>query len=254
MFYALLAGYLPFDDPSVRTLLHKVKRGIFQMPPFQEDLAHIIRRMLTVDPMQRATIDEIKRSACFLKGLNPDYELPAPIQFPREVVPIDPATLTEDVVSVLRQIGYTDDEELNGDLETPTWTIAKMFVALLTAQLDLDQLPWEDDADGESEGPVSINSWIVEDSIRLPKVKIEDAMYRVQQAVGDCGLQFFHPDPVTVYIRKNHRRFYVSVQASFVTDEELFVTARLHRGSPDHFGDFRDRLWQVFREQMNGPP
>jgi hypothetical protein len=95
--------------------------------------------------------------------------------------------------------------------------------------------------------------WTMEDTIRLPKMCIEDAMSRVQEAVNDCGLQFVHQNPLTVYVRKVDRKFYVSVRASFATDEELIVTARLHKGSGDHFGAFRDRLWQGFREQMNNP-
>jgi hypothetical protein len=225
------------------------------MPPFRDDIAALIRRMLCVDPIQRATIDEIKRSSVFLNGLHPAYRVPAPIPFPRYSRAIKLESLTDDVLSVLKQIGYTEDEGLKSDLQEEGWTMAKVFVAMLTEQVDLDKLPGEDDAMeiGPSE-PASITAWEMEDEIRLPKVLISDAMYRVQQAVGDCGLQFFHPDQVTVYVRKCDRRFYLSVRASFGTDEELVVTVRLHRGSRGQFEDFRDRLWQVFREQMSESP
>jgi BR serine/threonine kinase len=296
--YALLAGYLPFDDPSMRNLLHKVKRGAFEMPAFPADIQNLIRAMITVDPVQRITIEDIKKSAPFLRNLEPEYFLPSPIPFTHYSRPVDPAGVTEDILVVLRQIGYTNEEELRNDLQATTVTMAKVFVAMLTAQLDLETLPWEEQAancsdsilnqesllaltgiidpgpnpldpfrrhmqmtsppstkvssvasrvDWYVEATLSASYWITEEHIQLTGWSAWDVMYQAQVAVGDCGLQYFHPDPLTMYVRKSDRLFYVSVIVEFVAKETLDVKILLHKGMTEQFKDFRDRLWQLFR-------
>jgi BR serine/threonine kinase len=295
--FALLAGYLPFDDPSIRNLLHKVKRGVFEMPAFPEDIAALIRQMLSVDPTHRPTLAEIKNSSCFRRNIDVDYIFPSPIPFRHYSQPIDPAALTEDMVLVLRQIGYTDDTELNTDLQAEMTTMAKVFVGVLSSQIDLERLPWDESAIssahlltpsnfmagpaalGEfpaSEDPfhrhlrpsttssldissvVSRPDWCVETATSVASVlqsasmelygnSIWDVMRGAQEAIGDCGLQYFHPDPMTMYVRKSDGMFYVSIVADFTSSDEISVTVSLHKGAPDQFEDFRDRLFQVFR-------
>jgi BR serine/threonine kinase len=300
--YALLAGYLPFDDPSIRNLLHKVKRGAFEMPAFPWDIQNLIRGMITVDPVQRITIDEIKKSAPFLRNLEPDYVLPSPIPFTHYSRPVDPAGVAEDILVVLRQIGYTNEDELRDDLQATTVTMAKVFVAMLTAQLDLETLPWEDRAAEGSDtilnqesllaltgiadpGPnpldpfrrrmqmtsppstkvssvasraewyveptLSAAYWIADDHTRLTGWAVWDVMYEVQFAVADCGLQYFHPDPLTMYVRKSDRLFYVSVIVEFIAKDALDVKILLHKGMTQQFQDFKDRLWQLLRDRDN---
>ena len=55
--YALLTGRLPFDDQNVRTLLAKVKTGVYEIPAHIEPLARdLLTRMLVVDVNQRITV------------------------------------------------------------------------------------------------------------------------------------------------------------------------------------------------------
>lgn len=60
--YAMLAATLPFDDPDMRLMMNKTKKGQYSMPknlsPEAEDL---IRCMLQVDPQRRITLAEIWR-------------------------------------------------------------------------------------------------------------------------------------------------------------------------------------------------
>ncbi|QSL64097.1 hypothetical protein MERGE_000252 [Pneumocystis wakefieldiae] len=66
--FALLTGYLPFDDENVRHLLLKVKAGHFVMPsrisPEGKDL---IRRMLDVNPHTRIKMPDILNHSFLLK-------------------------------------------------------------------------------------------------------------------------------------------------------------------------------------------
>lgn len=55
--FALLVGYLPFDDPNVRVLLSKVKAGVFSIPPHVSPAAaDLIKRMLVLDSSKRITV------------------------------------------------------------------------------------------------------------------------------------------------------------------------------------------------------
>ncbi|OAQ96847.1 hypothetical protein LLEC1_03716 [Akanthomyces lecanii] len=58
--YAMLSATLPFDDPDLRVMMGKTKKGVYEMPkhvsPEAEDL---IRRMLQVNPERRINLHEI---------------------------------------------------------------------------------------------------------------------------------------------------------------------------------------------------
>jgi hypothetical protein len=275
-----------------------VKRGIFEIPPeFPPDIAGLITQMLSVDPTHRPTIPQIKKSSCFMRGLHPNYVLPAPIPFAHYSQPVDPSALPDEVMSVLRQIGYTNEEELRNDLLVGTTTMAKVFVSMLTTALDLERLPWESAITGhlgklapqpsfmditelphpdtEQEDPfrrmsygdaktpspasaalrvdwcmsaTSAASSTMEDTFHVVNGSLWDVMYRAQVAVSDCGLQYFHPDSQTVYVRKNDGMFYLSVTAEQQSLELINVKVALHRGVTEQFEDFRDRLWQLLKE------
>lgn len=59
--YALLCGTLPFDDDHVPTLFKKICDGIFFTPQYlNPSVISLLKHMLQVDPMKRATIKEIR--------------------------------------------------------------------------------------------------------------------------------------------------------------------------------------------------
>jgi BR serine/threonine kinase len=141
--FAMLAGYLPFDDDSLRNLINKIKRGNFQMPNFESDVQDLIRRMLTVDPKQRIQISQIKVHGAFRRGLPRNYKLPVPLPFATFTEPIDIASVPAEVLQVLTQIGFRDRKDLVGQLLSRENPMAKVFVGLLMGSTDLEQLPWE---------------------------------------------------------------------------------------------------------------
>ncbi|EAY20023.1 CAMK family protein kinase [Trichomonas vaginalis G3] len=145
--FALLAGYLPFDDASIRSLLHKVKRGTFQMPAFHPDIQDLIHRILTVDPDRRITIEEIKQHPCFRQGLNPEYILPKPLPFVN-VGPINVEQINPDLLKNLLRIGFSE-EDLQADLSSPENTMAKVFLTMLEQKTNIMSIPW-DAADSNS--------------------------------------------------------------------------------------------------------
>lgn len=59
--YALLCGTLPFDDDHVPTLFKKICDGIFYTPQYlNPSVISLLKHMLQVDPMKRATIKDIR--------------------------------------------------------------------------------------------------------------------------------------------------------------------------------------------------
>ncbi|XP_023230020.1 serine/threonine-protein kinase SIK2-like isoform X4 [Centruroides sculpturatus] len=59
--YVLVCGALPFDGSNLPALREKVLSGRFRVPYFMSsECEHLIRKMLTVDPVKRYTIDQVK--------------------------------------------------------------------------------------------------------------------------------------------------------------------------------------------------
>jgi BR serine/threonine kinase len=144
--YALLSGTLPFDDPSIRNLMRKVKRGKFVMPDFHFSLKDLISKMLTVDPASRIRIADIKKHDAFRMNLPPHYVVPRPIPLRNIEAPIDPHELPDDVRRHLAHIGV-DAEFLERSLLAEEGNDLKMFVMMLIRKTQLEELPWEEGFD-----------------------------------------------------------------------------------------------------------
>jgi len=74
--YVLLCGKLPFDDDFVPSLFRKIKRGVYAVPDFlSKDVVGLIAGMLTVDPLRRITIADIRVHPWFVIDMLPDLFL-----------------------------------------------------------------------------------------------------------------------------------------------------------------------------------
>jgi 5'-AMP-activated protein kinase catalytic alpha subunit len=64
--FALICGYLPFDDNDTQALYQKIMRGEYSIPSFISNPAtDLIKRILNTDPEKRLTIDQIKAHPWF---------------------------------------------------------------------------------------------------------------------------------------------------------------------------------------------
>ncbi|KAK7580444.1 hypothetical protein V9T40_001073 [Parthenolecanium corni] len=87
--YALLCGTLPFDDEHVPTLFRKIKCGIFPLPDYlNKSVISLLCHMLQVDPIKRASIEDIKKHEWFQRDL-PSYLFPSPIEHDSSVIDTD---------------------------------------------------------------------------------------------------------------------------------------------------------------------
>lgn len=64
--YALICGYLPFEDPNTSNLYKKIMSGIYEVPDFiSHDAKDILKCILNTDPDKRHKILEIRRHNWF---------------------------------------------------------------------------------------------------------------------------------------------------------------------------------------------
>jgi hypothetical protein len=69
--FVMLAGYLPFDDPNMNHLFNKIERGDFRMAKnFTDPVKDIIGKMMTVDPAQRLTLEQVIAHPWFQEGFD----------------------------------------------------------------------------------------------------------------------------------------------------------------------------------------
>ncbi|CAH2235931.1 5'-AMP-activated protein kinase catalytic subunit alpha-2 isoform X1 [Pararge aegeria] len=106
--YALLCGTLPFDDEHVPTLFRKIKSGIFPIPEYlNKSVVSLLCNMLQVDPMKRATIEDVKKHEWFQKDL-PGYLFPSPVE------QVDSSVIdTEAIAEVCDKFGVREHEVHN---------------------------------------------------------------------------------------------------------------------------------------------
>jgi 5'-AMP-activated protein kinase catalytic alpha subunit len=87
--YALLTGTLPFDDDNVQVLFKKIRSGIFPIPDYlNPSVVDLLQKMLTVDPVRRATIKEIREHEWFKVNL-PDYLFPKTCEEGTNIIDLD---------------------------------------------------------------------------------------------------------------------------------------------------------------------
>lgn len=105
--YALLCGTLPFDDDHVPTLFKKICDGIFFTPQYlNPSVISLLKHMLQVDPMKRATIKEIREDEWFKQDL-PKYLFPEDPSYSNNM--IDDEALKE----VCEKFECTEEEVLS---------------------------------------------------------------------------------------------------------------------------------------------
>lgn len=117
--YTLVAGRLPFDDPSLPVLLKKIIKGHYEMPmsiPF--DLSDLIRRMLVLDPKKRIRMEDIRSHPCF-QGYAFAAPSPQPSLKRTLNISITPETIDESILLDLESLGWGNKDEIRLKLLAP---------------------------------------------------------------------------------------------------------------------------------------
>ncbi|CAM8975874.1 unnamed protein product [Rhodiola kirilowii] len=99
--YALLCGFLPFDDENIPNLFKKIKGGIYTLPShLSPETRHLISKLLVVDPLKRMTIPQIRQHPWF-KAFLPGYLAVPPPYTWQQVKKID-----EEIVQQVVKMGF----------------------------------------------------------------------------------------------------------------------------------------------------
>lgn len=129
--YAMTTGGLPFDDDNLQRLTSKITSGAFYMPAeVPDDLADLIRSMLTVEPSQRATLDDVKASKWFKSSpprediYKEDKGTVVPLQFWDDIPVEDPDRA---VLQYLRDLGLGDDPTIRRRLRSEARCLERDF-------------------------------------------------------------------------------------------------------------------------------
>ena len=156
---------MPFDDPSIRTVLAKVKTGVYQMPECRsEPIKDLISHILVVDVHQRYTIEQIKAHPAFTMHLPLGYQLPTPLPAPNITQTID--STDKKFFALLKNIGFESDQQIIDELHAPYSTTAKLFYYMYTEKRTIKTLPWDEKVPQAS--PVLEPFMISSDEIGLP--------------------------------------------------------------------------------------
>ena len=93
--YAMLCGYLPFEDGDNEILYKKITDGKFKTPKYlSENCKDILHKILNVDPKKRYTIKQIKKHPWF-NLINPRINLSEGLLLNVYIVPIDEKIVEE---------------------------------------------------------------------------------------------------------------------------------------------------------------
>lgn len=99
VFYAMVAGYLPFEDPKTSNLYKKIMAADYQMPKFlSPDCKDFITKILNTDPETRIKIKEI-RAHPYMKNM--DREMQAKPREPGLFPGLQPMPYSKDLLQRL---------------------------------------------------------------------------------------------------------------------------------------------------------
>jgi BR serine/threonine kinase len=281
--FTMLAGRRPFDDNSLRNLLIKIKKGEFEMPPFEDDIQDLIYKILVVDPAKRITLEQIKQHPAFWRDLPEGYVLPTPLPLPQISAGIDPASIQPQMLKVLRQIGYSSNDELFADLNAPGHTMAKVFHYMLTRTVDRASLPWGEAHRGHvSEQPSELSfvnasasdfdaairtapseacvslvqkpDWAIGDVVMVgyeQEQTIENIptnsphlFLALQCIMNDLTFDWFHPDDMKLLARTTGWEYLV-FDADYADLHVMRLHVRMERGPEDVFLALMERIRDV---------
>ena len=110
--FAMICGYLPFEDPNTAALYKKILNGDFSIPKFvSPEGRDLIKGILTIDPSKRLTIDDIRKHKWFTQvipqtqsgtlGFTTGYGLKVGI----DAIPIDMR-----IVVMLQEYGFNANQ------------------------------------------------------------------------------------------------------------------------------------------------
>ena len=67
--YVIMAGCLPYDEPSLPALFEHITKAKYEVPGwFSKEVCTTLRKMMTVDPKERITLEELAQDPWVTAG------------------------------------------------------------------------------------------------------------------------------------------------------------------------------------------
>ena len=100
--YAMVCGFLPFEDPKTNKLYQKILNAEYSIPEFvSESCQDLIRKILLTDPKQRLSIEGIRA--------HPWYQQAKVREFPGIIVGQNPIPVDMDIVAKINDYETVDE-------------------------------------------------------------------------------------------------------------------------------------------------
>ena len=94
--FAMVCGYLPFEDPNTTLLYKKIIAGDYSLPKFVSASAKdLIQGLLTTDPERRLKLKDIKNHPWFTQACESSLRSVTGIKVGQQSIPVDPAILSQ---------------------------------------------------------------------------------------------------------------------------------------------------------------
>ncbi|GMM55572.1 hypothetical protein DAKH74_021880 [Maudiozyma humilis] len=123
--YVLVCGRIPFDDDDANALHAKIRSGKFTFPEFvSSDARSLIKKMLTVEPADRATLPQVLKH----RWMNKNYVCPPMTHFP-DRTPLTVDTIDQNVIEEMVKLELVKDAETTM-LELQNIVISKKYTSL----------------------------------------------------------------------------------------------------------------------------
>lgn len=124
--FALLAGFLPFQEENLMNMYRKVFKAEFEFPPwFSAEARRLISKLLVTDPDKRISIPDIMRVPWFQKGFT------RPLAF----------TIQDEQVSDMVDEGGEDPKDIvSSKSSSPRFYNAFEFISSMSSGFDLSSL------------------------------------------------------------------------------------------------------------------
>ena len=148
--YAMLCGYLPFEDNDNPKLYKKIIKGVFETPEFLSSSAvDLLHRILNVDPMKRYTIAQIKEHPWF-NQINPKINMSEGLLIDNYIIPFD-----EEIINkMVNEYSYNEQQikvnllfNKHNHITATYFLILKKFIRIgkksigdMTSQLFIDYI------------------------------------------------------------------------------------------------------------------
>jgi 5'-AMP-activated protein kinase catalytic alpha subunit len=94
--FAMVCGYLPFEDPNTTLLYKKIIAGDYSLPKFVSASAKdLIQGLLTTDPERRLKLRDIKNHPWLTQTCESSLRSVTGIKVGQQSIPVDPAILSQ---------------------------------------------------------------------------------------------------------------------------------------------------------------